>query len=94
MSSTEESFEKTIEAAKIALKAEEKKVLQHQLDKFLAWLEVLTETGSEGFAAAPHYTGAEHTLREDLPEESSLAPMQKEASHFEEGFYIVPRIID
>ncbi len=94
MDNHEETLEKAINTIKIEVGDQEKKILHHQLGQFLEWLALLEEAETENIEAQQLFTGVEKIKREDQPQESNLVEIRKEAAAFENGFYLVPRIID
>jgi aspartyl/glutamyl-tRNA(Asn/Gln) amidotransferase C subunit len=94
MDPKDEAFEKAINTIKIELSDQEKVALHDQLGRFQKWLELMEMAETEG--SDLHYFGCsvENNMREDRPLESDLEEIRKEAVEFEDGFYLVPRIID
>jgi aspartyl-tRNA(Asn)/glutamyl-tRNA(Gln) amidotransferase subunit C len=66
MKVTDEMIEHLAHLARLSFTEEEKKELQHDLERMIGFVEKLKEVDTAGFEPLLHITGAENILREDV----------------------------
>jgi len=89
-----EELIRAAEVAKIELDEEELKELYARFTAYLQWLEPLLD--ADCTACEPLYFGhgVLNVLREDRAEQNELKDLSEYAVNFEDGYYVVPPIIE
>ena len=88
------ALESAARAAKIELSPAEKERLGEELAAFEKWLEPLLAVDTRGAEPVLFSHRAVNVLREDIPGAADPAKLQRAATHFADGFYRVPSIIE
>lgn len=94
MQEVQEAVRHATAVAKIALNREAKERLAKELAGFKRWLEPLLAVDTAGSDPLPYSHEAVSVFREDKPVAGETGELQRSVSHFAEGFYRVPAIID
>ena len=87
-------LKKAINTTKISLSEEETKTLEGEMKRFLPWLKTLEEAETKGAPARYFYPTFNQVLRKDEPQATSLPQLKEQAQNFDEGFYLVPKVMD
>ena len=82
------------EVAKIALEEDDLKRLQARFTAYLQWLEPLLEADCAACEPLLFGHGALIVMREDKAEQCELKDLSYSAANFEDGYYVVPPIIE
>ena len=91
------SVEELIRAAeivKIELTEDELERLHARLTAYKKWLEPLLEVDCSAYEPLLFGHGALNVLREDRAEQNELQGLGDCAANYEDGFYVVPPIIE
>jgi aspartyl/glutamyl-tRNA(Asn/Gln) amidotransferase C subunit len=94
MENLRETLARAIQVIKIDLPAHEQEVIYDQFFRYINWLEPLLKVHCS--TGEPVLTGHHmlNAMREDRAEKKDLTEVQQAAENFEDGYYIVPTIID
>lgn len=87
-------IERAAAAVKIGLSGEEKELLEEEWILFEQWLEPLVAAETTGAEPLLYSHRAINVFREDEPRAVNAEELRRSVSHFAEGFYRVPSIID
>jgi len=94
MSDIEKGFEKAVKTAKVDLPGDEHVRLYQQLGIFANWLGPLLAVDTTGIEPIILGHNSVNVLREDFAHKGVMAELQEAAPEFDEGFYLVPPIIE
>ena len=94
MSDVKVGFEKAVKTAKLGLPEDEQDRLYQQLGALLNWLEPLLAVDTTGVEPILLGHNSVNVLREDFAHKGVMAELQEAAPEFDEGFYLVPPIIE
>ncbi|MBM4235958.1 MAG: hypothetical protein FJ152_05750 [Firmicutes bacterium] len=89
-----EELIKAAEIAKIELNEDELARLLAQLIAYKKWLEPLLEVNCSAYEPLLFGHGALNAMREDKAEQNTLQGLGYYAANYEDGFYLVPPIIE
>ena len=89
-----EELIRAAEVAKIELDEDELKGLYARFTAYLQWLEPLLEADCTACEPLNFGHGALNVLREDRAEQNELKDLSEYAVNFEDGYYVVPPIIE
>lgn len=82
------------EVAKIELDEDKLRELHARLTAYLQWLGPLLEADCAGCDSLKFGHGALNVLREDRAEQNELKDLGGYAVNFDDGYYVVPPIIE
>jgi len=91
---SKEELIKAAEVAKIELEEEELIELHARFTALLKWLEPLLEADCSAGRPLLFNHGALNVLRDDRAEQGDLKDLGSSAPNFEDGYYVVPPIIE
>lgn len=81
--------------ARLELSPEEEERLIGELNQILEYMEKLKELDTENVEPTSHVVPVTHSFRKDEVDPfSALDSLAKSAPQMEEGYFVVPRIID
>jgi aspartyl/glutamyl-tRNA(Asn/Gln) amidotransferase C subunit len=89
-----EGLIRAAEVIKIEMNKEELDQLQGQFTQYLQWLKTLVSVDCSEIEPVLFSHGAINVLREDKAEKADLKNVRTAAANFEEGYYVVPPIIE
>ncbi len=89
-----EELSRAAEVAKIKLDEAELKMLYTRFTTCLQWLEPLLKADFSAFEPQLFGHGAINVLREDRAVQRELQGLEDCAASYEDGFYVVPPIIE
>jgi aspartyl-tRNA(Asn)/glutamyl-tRNA(Gln) amidotransferase subunit C len=88
-------IEKTVKLANLAISDEEKSQYTEQLSQILSYVEKISALDTEGVEPAESIAGITNVMRDDVTAPSiDKSEIAKIAPRFENGFVVVPKIID
>ncbi|MBJ7533732.1 Asp-tRNA(Asn)/Glu-tRNA(Gln) amidotransferase subunit GatC [Rhodomicrobium vannielii ATCC 17100] len=81
--------------ARVKVTAEEAKSLQRELNGILSWVEELNAIPTDGVEPLTSVGGAKLHMREDVVADGNKpADVLKNAPKSEDGFFLVPKVIE
>jgi aspartyl-tRNA(Asn)/glutamyl-tRNA(Gln) amidotransferase subunit C len=81
--------------ARVKVTAEEAKSLQRELNGILSWVEELNAIPTDGVEPLTSVGGAKLHMREDVVTDGNKpADVLKNAPKSEDGFFLVPKVIE
>ena len=86
---------KVAELARLDLTEEEKAEFTNQLSDIISYVEKINELDTESIEPTDHIVELTNVLRDDRVDKSiDRSELKKIAPRFEEGHFVVPRIIE
>jgi aspartyl/glutamyl-tRNA(Asn/Gln) amidotransferase C subunit len=89
-----EELHKAAEVIKIELSSAEMEQLEEEFSSYLKWLEPLLALDCNHCEPLRFGCAVLNVMREDQAEQKQLQEVQSCAANFEDGFYLVPPIIE
>lgn len=88
------AIENAIRVIKIEIDPEGQKRIHSELSRFLDWLKPLEAVDTAGIEPIRFGHNVVNSLRDDQAASGDLKEVRKAAPNFDDGFYMVPPIIE
>lgn len=95
MSIDKKTIEKTAKLANLELTENENIEFTNQISDILDYVEKINQLDTSSVEATDHIANLKNVFREDIVQDSiELSKIEKMAPEYENGYFVVPKVID